>query len=164
MPKLVKDSVLTAHTWLTLRSDEDIQNTDFSQGQWLVPVSEFEALKSLYPNANLGILASADTDVERLKALSIDVPVIAIDFPVFMDGRGFSQARSLREHVDYQGEIRAVGHFIHDQIFYLSRCGFNSFEFSDDVDIEPIQDYLSTFSESYQAGTDEPQPLFRRRA
>ncbi len=53
--------------------------------------------------------------------------VIAIDFPLFMDGRGFSYGRTLREHFGYKGEVRAIGQFIRDQLYYLTRCGFDAF-------------------------------------
>ncbi len=164
MPKLVKNGELTAHSWVALRTENDVNSTDLNQGQWLVPAEQFETIAQAHPNAQLGVLASPATDPEQLKTISESVEIVAIDFPAFMDGRGFSLARTVREYADFAGEIRAVGHFIHDQIFYLSRCGFNSFEFNDETTIETVQAFLSSFSESYQAGTDEPQPLFRRRS
>jgi len=164
MPKLVKNGELTEHSWVTLRTEDDVNNTNLNQGQWLIPAEQFEAVRQTYSNAQLGVLASPGTDVELLKTLSETVEIVAIDFTAFMDGRGFSLARTVREYADFTGEIRAVGQFIHDQIFYLSRCGFNSFEFNDETSVETVQTFLASFSESYQAGTDEPQPLFRRRA
>ncbi len=87
---------------------------------------------------------------------------IAVNFPVLTDGRGFSCARELRER-GYRGELRAVGHFIRDQMFYLKRCGFNAFQPADDSGLEQALASLGDFSESYQAGIDQPRPLFRRR-
>ncbi|XYK82861.1 MAG: DUF934 domain-containing protein [Labrenzia sp.] len=46
------------------------------------------------------------------------------------DGRGFSTARDLREHLNYQGDIRAVGSYILDQVPLARRCGVSSFEIS----------------------------------
>ena len=59
------------------------------------------------------------------------IDLLVINFPVFTDGRGFSYARDAREH-GYQGELRASGHFIRDQLTYLKRCGFDAFQMADD--------------------------------
>ncbi len=92
-----------------------------------------------------------------------EIPLVLINFPTFMDGRGFSYGRELRER-GYTGELRAVGHFIRDQLTYLSRCGFNAFQFDDEEELEEAQASLADFSEYYQASVDQPKPLFRRRA
>jgi uncharacterized protein (DUF934 family) len=92
-----------------------------------------------------------------------DLQLIAIAFPNFMDGRGFSYARELRER-GYTGELRASGSFIRDQLHYLARCGFDAFAFDDDSNLEAACASLSDFDEHYQAAIDQPLPLFRRRA
>jgi len=105
-----------------------------------------------------------DSDVNELNIDFKNTALITINFNVFTDGRAFSLARSLREHFDYTGELRAVGNFIPDQLHYLSRCGFDSFEFTDDIDEATIRECLEAFSEHYQSAADDPQPLFRKRA
>lgn len=90
------------------------------------------------------------------------IPLIAINFPVFTDGRGFSYGRELRER-GFQGELRACGHFIRDQLSYLQRCGFDAFQMADESLLEESLSSLSDFSEAYQASIDQPLPLFRRR-
>ena len=107
---------------------------------------------------------TADTDLNSLELDIKNTPLITIEFPVFMDGRAFSLARTLREHFDYTGELRAIGNFIPDQLHYLSRCGFNSFVLADDIEESVIKECLAAFSEHYQAAADDPQPLFRKRA
>lgn len=92
-----------------------------------------------------------------------EIPLVLVNFPTFMDGRGFSYARELRER-GYTGELRAVGHFIRDQLTYLSRCGFDAFQFEDERELEEALTSLGDFSEYYQASIDQPAPLFRRRA
>ena len=91
------------------------------------------------------------------------VPVIAINFPKFVDGRGFSLARLLRERYGYQGEIRATGEIIRDQLYLLQRCGFNAFEFGEEVDLAEASKSLADFSDAYQVAADQPIPLFKRR-
>lgn len=92
-----------------------------------------------------------------------EIPLVLVNFPTFMDGRGFSYGRELRER-GYEGELRAVGHFMRDQLTYLSRCGFNAFQMEDESELEGALDSLRDFGEYYQASIDQPQPLFRRRA
>ena len=53
--------------------------------------------------------------------------MIAVNFPKFTDGRGYSTARLLRERYDYDGELRAIGDVVRDQFFYLKRGGFDAF-------------------------------------
>jgi len=96
--------------------------------------------------------------LEQLAAIEL----IAVNFTAFMDGRGFSYGRELREQ-GYTGELRAVGNFIPDQLHYLQRCGFDSFELSDDIQLDDALARLGAFDEHYQAAMDEPQPLLRRR-
>lgn len=92
-----------------------------------------------------------------------EIPLVMVNFPTFMDGRGFSYARELRER-GYRGELRAVGHFMRDQLTYLRRCGFDAFQMDDESQLEGALQSLGDFSEYYQASIDQPLPLFRRRA
>ena len=69
----------------------------------------------------------------------------------------------LRERYQYDGEVRAVGGFIRDQLYFLSRCGFNAFMFSDYTDLSEAAESLKDFSETYQVSADQEQPLYRRR-
>ncbi len=91
-----------------------------------------------------------------------EIELVAVNFPVFTDGRGFSYARELRER-GYRGELRATGHFLRDQLTYLRRCGFDAFQMADETDLEAALERLEDFSEHYQASIDQPLPLFRRR-
>lgn len=88
--------------------------------------------------------------------------VIEIQFPVFTDGRGFSTARELRER-GYTGTLQATGTFILDQIEYLSRCGFNAFEFQSESQAKMAKVRLTQVQEVYQGDARQPLPLFRRR-
>ncbi len=91
-----------------------------------------------------------------------DIPLVAVNFPVFTDGRGFSYGRELRER-GFSGELRACGHFIRDQMTYLHRCGFDAFQMAEESGLEEAVASLADFSEHYQAAIDQPLPLFRRR-
>ncbi len=71
--------------------------------------------------------------------------MIGAEFPGPADGRGYTQGRLLRERFDFKGELRATGYVRRDQLFFLARCGFNSFELSE-ADIQAALAALSTFS------------------
>jgi len=90
------------------------------------------------------------------------VPLIAIDFPKWADGRGYSHARTLRERLGYAGELRAVGDVLRDQLFYMARCGIDSFALKPGKDIHAAVTAFDDFSVTYQPAADDPRPLFRR--
>ena len=89
--------------------------------------------------------------------------VIAVNFPKFQDGRGFSIGRLLRERFGYTGELRAIGHITRDHLYYMEGCGFDAFELREGEDLEQALAAFGAFSEAYQASVTRPLPLFRRR-
>jgi len=101
--------------------------------------------------------ASIAQDVPRL-------PLVAIDFPKFTDGRGYSIARLLRERHGYTGPLRAVGDVLRDQIFYMLRCGFDQFAPKHDHHLDGALSAYRDFSDAYQTSVDRKQPWFARRA
>lgn len=99
-----------------------------------------------------------DSIVERLN----DFPIIALNFPSFADGRHYSTARELRQTHGYQGEIRAIGDVLRDQLCFLKRCGFSTFLLRSDQDTEECLRAFNDFSHSYTATVDQA-PLFIQR-
>ena len=94
------------------------------------------------------------------------VDVIAVEFPKFRDGRGFTIARHLREHLGYKGEIRAVGHVLPDQYDFLTRTGFSTVAVSDPSRVADFIAMRGKVSIAYQGGeaSGNPLSLLRRRA
>ena len=88
--------------------------------------------------------------------------LVAVDFPVFTDGRGFSTARLLRERYKFAGELRAVGDVLRDPLFYMARCGFDTFALADGVDVDAALGAFADFHDAYQAAVDR-DALFTRR-
>ncbi len=80
--------------------------------------------------------------------------IIAIHFPAFTDGRGYSLARLLRQRYHFTGELRAIGDIHRDQLYYLSRCGFDSFALADPAQTESAIESLKDFSVAYQHAGD----------
>jgi len=121
-----------------------------------------EALQA-YPG-QVGVRLAPADELSQLDADLAALPLIAIEFPKFTDGRGYSLARLLRERLGYRGELRAIGNVLRDQLFYMHRCGFDAFELQPGKSVQDALAAFGEFSVRYQAGADDPRPLFRRRA
>lgn len=161
MPKLIKQSVIVENVWQKLEPDFE-DNTE--NQAVLIPLARFLNDPNLViGNAQAGVWLDSDQSPEELEPFIEQLALIAINFPKFVDGRGYSYARILRDRLKYQGELRAIGDVLHDQLFYLKRCGFDSFAVREDKDIEAAISGLDAFTESYQAATVQSEPLFRRR-
>ncbi|QOR38857.1 DUF934 domain-containing protein [Billgrantia diversa] len=127
----------------------------------IVPLARWHASKRGH---ELAPWLSSDTELtpELAEELS-GAPLIAIDFPKFTDGRGYSLARLLRERYGYDGEIRAIGDVLVDQVFFLTRCGFDALSLREDQWLEDALQALNAFSRAYQPAVDVAEPLFRHR-
>lgn len=111
-----------------------------------------------------GVWLRGDTDPEQVASCVVDRPIVAIEVAKFTDGRHYSLARLLRERYEFAGELRAFGDVLPDQLFYMLRCGYTSFELAPGKSLETGVRCLSAFSVSYQGAADDPRPLYRRRA
>lgn len=93
-------------------------------------IIEVEVLASLAGHADvpqpIGVFARAGTTAEQLAPHLDRVELVAVEFPKFRDGRGFTTARMLRDKYGFRGEIRAIGHVLPDQFAALLQCGFSS--------------------------------------
>ena len=110
-----------------------------------------------------GVWIDSHEEVEDLGSDASKFAVVAVNFPAFTDGRGFSTGRLLRERYGYQGELRAFGDVFKDLLYFMLRCGFNAFVVSEDKDIDEALKGLNDFSDAYQVAVDQKVPLFRRR-
>ena len=131
----------------------------------LVPLALWRGAQAqlLAREGRRGVRLGAADDGGELAPFLERLALVAVEFPVFSDGRGFSTARLLRERYGYRGELRAVGDVLRDQIYYMLRCGFDAFALRADKDPEEALAAYHDFSESYQAAVDQPVPLYRRR-
>ncbi|MEX1031963.1 MAG: DUF934 domain-containing protein [Cellvibrionaceae bacterium] len=165
MRKLIKDGAVVADPW-QLIDNEEATLDDLPAGKIIVPLplwlAEATHLRARLPD--LGVWLNGHDDVAQLSESTAELPLIAINFPLFTDGRGFSAGRLLRERYDFAGELRAVGNFLRDQLCYLRRCGFSAFSLPEKYDPDAALASLNDFTEYYQPSVDQPVPLFRRRA
>lgn len=166
MPKLIKDKAIVDDSWTVIDATDTPEAVDTSANQVIVPLNVWNAQKDVLAarKSEIGVWLNSDELADELGADATGFQIVAINFPGFMDGRGFTAARLLRERFGFVGELRAIGHVIRDQLFFLQRCGFNSFMLGNDTDLETALESFSDFTETYQAACDQKLPLFRRRA
>ena len=119
---------------------------------------------ALTERGDVAVALDAGADLEDYAGDLANLPLIAVEFPAFTDGRGYSLARLLKERYNYKGEIRAIGDVLIDQLHFMKRCGFDTFLLKDGLDGEKALNYFATFSDPYQTAYDEKAPLFRRKA
>ena len=161
MPTLIKHQKLTADQWRLLQQGEAFP----ASGDVIVPLSLWLARRDalLARVGRTGVWLKPDDDPAALATDLAVLPLIAVLFPSFTDGRGYSTARLLRDRYGYSGELRAIGDVLRDNIFYLSRTGFDAIALRDGEDAEEALAAFTDFSEAYQVSVERPQPLFRRR-
>jgi uncharacterized protein (DUF934 family) len=134
-------------------------------GDVIVSLDRYRELRSALQarGSKLGVRLRSDQEAKSVADVSPEVAVIAIEFPGFKDGRGYTTARLLRERFGFKAEIRAVGDVLRDQLYFMERCGFDAFELKAGKDIDGALQAFQEFSVTYQGATDDPRPLFRRR-
>lgn len=159
--QMILNGQVIENSWVRLVEGED-PSTVQNGASLLFHYNDYLKTHADYPQAGLWLPNTIDLASCITEAI-VSSPVIAVEFPTFVDGRGFSIARLFRERFGFQGELRAVGYIIRDQLCYLTRCGFNAFELSDEEDLSTALASIKDFTEFYQSSVTQPQPLFVRR-
>jgi uncharacterized protein (DUF934 family) len=158
---LIKHGEVLNDAWQLLR---EVPESGLPAGPVIVPLAYWQAHRdTLHARGPIGVWLGSDQPPLALADDLEQLAVVAIDFPVFTDGRGFSYGRTLREQYSYRGEVRAIGQFLRDQLYYLRRCGFDAFSIETADPVASLGS-LKDFSDAYQAAVDQPLPWFRRRA
>ncbi|MDO9422467.1 MAG: DUF934 domain-containing protein [Herminiimonas sp.] len=165
--RIVDDTpIIQVDEWTVLR-DVEQGNALVSSDKGMNLILPFSVLGNMSAPDRAGVKAiwiSPDDDFESSMEWLDQMEVIAVDFPTFRDGRGYSIGYLLRTRYAWKGELRAIGDVLRDQLNYMRRCGFNVFVLRADKDIRSALKSFNHYSVQYQAGVDEPLPLFRRRA
>lgn len=145
--QIIKDKQIVDDSWSFIANDAELKdgNISVSIARW--KKDKQQLLKS---SGKIGVRIGPADSVEDIAADLNDISLIELDFPAFADGRIFSHAWLLRGRYNYQGEIRATGHFMRDQVYYLSRVGVNSFSLEKPEDLPVALNALNDFSVNYQ--------------
>lgn len=157
--RVIKDRQIVEDDWVRLAADAEFP----AVGNVLVELQRWNAGLPPGHDVQVGLLLAPTDDVSSIQRLH-ELRLIAIDFPRFTDGRGYSLARLLRTRLGYRGELRAVGNVLRDQLLYMQRCGFDAFELDPSKNAEAALSAFDELQVYYQAASDVAEPLFRRAA
>jgi len=156
MPRrLLRDGRIVDDDWLYLA-----EAGGNSTAPLILSLSQWQSERDAWiaRGGRLGVVLSPAHKVELLVPDLERLALIGAEFTGPSEGRGYSQARLLREHWKFSGELRAIGFVRRDQLIFMARSGFNSFELPDS-DIDTAAAALSTFSLAYQPSNDAGLPL-----
>jgi uncharacterized protein (DUF934 family) len=160
MPRwLLRDGQVVADDWRNL-SDAEIDDSSaliLSVDQWLSDRDRW-----IRRGGRLGVILAPAHNVELLVPDLARLDLVGAEFPNPSEGRGYTQGRLLRERWKFAGELRAAGAIRRDQLFFLARCGFNSFELPES-ELAGASSALSTFSAAYQPSNDAGLSVELRR-
>ena len=169
MAKIIKNSTVIDDTWQVVRlaEGETPQTVALPEGALLVPLSVWQErrdellARQQQHGWPLGVWLAPSEGPEAIADDLLLFSVIGVDFPKFVDGRGYSTARLLRARHGYTGELRSIGDIQRDQLFYQRRVGFDAFALRPDHDIEAAVKSLQDFDAAYQHSTDHQLDLRR---
>ena len=141
--------VVENDSWRMISDDEALNSAISLPGQQLIlpiPLWRSSGVNLAEQGHKVGVWLWPDDDPESLISIAQKLPIIAVHFPVFTDGRGYTHGKILRDRLGYIGELRATGDVLRDQIYFLSRCGFSSFALRADQNPEECLSALNDFS------------------
>lgn len=165
MPKLIKDGAIIEDSFVFASPAEDGSLT-LPVSAVLVKLATWQAHRATllaHPHSK-GVQLAPDEFAEMIAGDLDALAMIAIEFPGFADGRGYSTAALLRGRLGFKGELRAVGDVFKDTLFYQQRCGFNAFSLKAGKSLEDALQALHAFQAPYQGTAEKPGLLFRTQA
>lgn len=162
---IIRDREVIADDWQLVPAIAEGAAAHLPDGKLIVPLNVWLAQTDALTERKqpIGVWLDSNQDAANIANALSNFAVIAVNFPKFADGRGYSIAALLRSRYGYKSELRAIGDVLRDQLFYMQRVGFNAFAVRADKDIHDALKALKDFSVTYQGSVDQPLPLFRRR-
>ena len=157
---LIKDGIEAEDTWFFVEPDVEMPTAGCVSVALAQLIKDADAL--LARNQQIGVRLEPSDDPHDLTPYLDRVALIEISFPKYTDGRGYSQAQLLRRRMGYEGELRAVGHVLRDQILYMNRSGFDAYQTSRAA-LPEILEALAEYSAFYQPAADGHHSVFARR-
>lgn len=158
---LVKGNTVVADEFVHLADDAELP----AGGGVLLPAERFlkDPEAALSRSGKTGVIWPNNRDIDELLPYLERLAAIALVFPIFRDGRAYSQARLLRERHKFKGELRATGQVLRDQFLFMIRAGFDAFEVKKEKDAQVFADVAKRFSVFYQPTGDGRVTAFHRR-
>lgn len=158
---LLKDGKMIDDNWTLL--DENTTTPEI--GAVIVDLERWQTQKAdlTKRNAPLGLLLLPGQSPEDLEADLDRFDLIAIAFPAFKDGRAYSYARLLRERFGFEGELRAVGEVLRDQLYFMHRVGFDAYEVDERMSENDFGREMAKFGTPYQPSSDGQKTVTQLR-
>lgn len=163
--RVIRNGRVEPELWKFLGVGEEPVPSELPAGPIVVPLAAWKARRAdlRARREPVGVwLAPGDEPGEIADDLA-NVTLVAVQFPKFADGRGYSTAFLLRTRHGWRGELRAFGDLGRDQLHELTRTGFDSFSLAPHRDPEAALASLKPFKLPYQGAVNDPVPLFRKR-
>jgi len=133
---IFKDEGFVPDDWRSLAPDEELP----PGGKVILTLPQWQALRERpQSNGPLGLFIEPGLDLRSLAPDLSRFALLAVAFPKFTDGRGYSLAHQLRNAYGFAGELRASGEILFDQLLFLARCGFDSFNITDPATIRLLE-------------------------
>jgi uncharacterized protein (DUF934 family) len=153
---LISDGRLVDDVWLSVADDDALPAT----GRVIVSLSRWQAERDALRARRepVGVRLRSSDRVDSVAADVAAIALIAIEFPTFRDGRPYSMARILRQHLGFSGELRAVGNVLQDQLLFMHRCGFDAFEIAEASALDAWRRAMDEISVFYQPAADVRLP------
>lgn len=160
MQNLIKEGRHESDDWILVEDDAPIPDS----GPIILPLAIYQSHQSDWNNTDrkIGVWLNDEQMAEDTTDSLDRLALIALHFPKFADGRGFSKARLLRDRYGFKGEIRAIGDFLPDQVFYMLRCGIDAFSCRTEDEAKTALSLLTPFTVLYQSDASS-SPLFAHR-
>jgi uncharacterized protein (DUF934 family) len=162
MSEIILRDAIVADDWRIWRSLAG-DPVPVPAGRVIVPLAVWlDQQVALAARGEVGVWLAVTDDPAALGPSLPSLSLVAVDFPKFTDGRGYSIAYLLRSRFGYRGELRAIGDVLPDQLFYMKRVGFDAFAVRADKDLRQALRCLQPFTDAYQGSWDNAVPAFRR--
>jgi uncharacterized protein (DUF934 family) len=151
--------------WRSVGGDDGPMVTITPRAHLLLSLIDWHAVRNQWPaGMPVGVNVSNDTDIETLEADLPRLALVVLNFPKWVDGRAYTQARLLRVRYRYAGEIRAVGEVLVDMLPLLARNGFDAVRLRADQSRDAAERALEFFSGHYQGDAHDNRHLFAKPA
>jgi uncharacterized protein (DUF934 family) len=164
MKALIKNKALVDDPFVSVPDGEEVP----AKGPVIVSLSAWQDQSKQLAERDdpVGVRLKSDEHPEAIAEDLANIGLVALEFPVFRDGRAYSYARLLRERYGFEGELRAVGDVLLEQLHYMERVGFDAFEFDSDNPEKDFEIAARDFSAWYQPSGDRRStaPQLRHRS
>jgi uncharacterized protein (DUF934 family) len=158
--RVIKNEQIVEDSWQLIADDQEIP-----AGDVIVSLERWHKERGALSEraGKLGLRIDGAAKLDDLAADLKRFDLIALDFAKYGDGRCFSHARLLRERYEYAGELCAIGQVTKDFLFFMRRCGIDSFAIRDDQNPEDALRAFGEFTVKYQTAADHAPPIYRLR-